>query len=268
MREKFTLKDNIVNDALIALSQSEGDLDLFRPTVEGGIAIHLYTIGDYPELLRPSHDLDLSSYVHVTARAFRELLGGNMAALLEEYNPQLSKLRRNYEVKIEDEDEDSFLIHTYRFSNNGFQRSRDYVQRKIENANNVQIPGTFFDVRVTRPEDILESKMDRISKTSVAKKDLGIYSKLYKLAQEREIDSLSIDELCAILEEIKHFKGQIPAYLERGKEDLNAALDEYCGMKDIYDIFLVGRLASESKLDFDEQYYDDVLALPSLNGRS
>jgi hypothetical protein len=258
MDSKYTVCNKAVEDSLIATKRYRDRYRTMKPVVSGGIADQLYTHPYYPELMRPTHDLDLIVYPRLSAETFRNDFGKNLADLLPYYNPEISVLRHVFEVKI-NENEDHFFIHSYKWTENGWNRQKKNIERQIANASPINIPNTKHAVYVVRPEDIIAGKLSRLDRVHQTQ---GIHIDMeynYYTAIERNWNLLDNNELQQWLSSLKKQKSALPSFYDRGKDAFIRALDDYVVSKDLFDISLIVRLASEKKIEFDEKYLDHIV---------
>jgi len=258
MRTKFTLKDKVMQHSLKALSSYE-EVGNDRLIVDGGIANQLYVQPHLPDLLRPTHDLDLLPECRFTYRLFKEKIGEYFKTILQMYDPEVSVLRHNYEVKLTDQNGNPFFIHAYKWTQKRFEQERRNLERKAANANEITIPNSAKPIYVVRPEDIVQGKTRRLKKLDEKGKITEDCQEGYRSLRERDWETLAGQDFTELLEIVVRKKRLLPAFLDGSREEFNKALDDFVCSKDIYDIALISLLASIGVVDFDERYYDQIL---------
>ena len=259
MNRKFTVKDKIMEDSLEAIWDYRSLSDKYKPTITGGIATQLYAFQFYPELTRPTHDMDLVTVSRMNSENFRRDLGKNLAESLEHYRPKVGVLRHVYEVHLEDEEEYPFFIHSYRWTANGWERQKRSIERQVANANRVVTPSAVISAYVVRPEDLVVGKLSRLNKLEEKGKIPPSFNGKYDLLKGKELATLADEDLSAWLDELTRQKVRLPAFYDSGKEKFRSALDEYVTSKDLFDISLISKLAINKSIDFDEKYYNNIL---------
>lgn len=258
MGNKFTLRDRVLQDSLASLASYE-DLANTKLVVDGGIASQIYINDHFPNLLRPTHDLDLLAAHRFTQREFKEQLGEYFKTLLGIYSPEVHVLRHNYEIKLKDKGKNLFFIHTYRWTIGRFDIEKRNMERRVSNSTRVKIPNSEGEVYVVRPEDIVHGKLRRLKKLE----ELG------KLTEEckgrygdlvcRDWESLASQDFSELLGKVMEKKNRLPAFLDASREAFKSALDDFVCSKDIYDTSLVSLLSSLGLIEFDESYYDRIV---------
>ncbi|MBI1934984.1 hypothetical protein HYS31_00950 [Candidatus Woesearchaeota archaeon] len=261
MSSKFVVLDEIVGDSLSVLSSYRSVSA--RPVVIGGTAAQLYTAPHYPELLRPTHDIDLITVPKLTADSFREGLGKYLNENLGKYNPKINILRHVMEVKLEDNEKSPFFIHTYKWTNNGWIRYGSSIERQVANANLVPFPTSSKSIYISRPEDIIAGKISRITQVKDKTGFSEDYQVKYEKAKARKLEllgDLKPEEFNVWLAALNLQKQQLPAYYDRGADEFTKALDNFRANKDIFDISLLAKLILNKKIDFDDRYLNEVIA--------
>ncbi len=259
MTSKFTVVDKIVGDSLAAADSYREQYQYYKPVVGGGIATQLYTYPNFPDLLRPTSDLDLFIKPKLNPAAFRNAVGKNLAKLLEEYKPQVSVLRHVYEVKTEDKEGHQFFIHSYKWTENNWEREKNNVERQVSNASPLSIPNLDRTVYTVRPEDILADKVRRLGKTEEQCKIPTKFNGNYRAVRNRNWDTLGEQDLNEWLPLVVQQKNRLPGYFDRGEDEFRNAVNEYRVYKDLFDISLLVKLASNKKIDFDEAYLSKII---------
>ncbi|RLJ08237.1 MAG: hypothetical protein DRP13_02645 [Candidatus Aenigmatarchaeota archaeon] len=259
MNLKFTIKDKIVEDSLVAVSLYNQDQQSYTVVVTGGIANQIYISNYFPELLRPTHDVDLIIYPKIDASFFRNNTGPFFAKELNRYNPEVNILRHVYEIKTENEDGDIFLVHSYKYTRNGWERQKRNIERQVSNANEIINPKTNKPLKIIRPEDLLFTKLSRIEKIKNSLDFSDGLEKHYKDFIERDWNRLAEIEIYIWLETLKKQKTRLPAFYDRGEDEFKKELRRYTASKDMFDVSVISRLISEEKIEFDERYYDEIL---------
>lgn len=260
MHNKFTVRDKIVGDSLKSIETYRASSGHYKPVIGGGIANQIYAYPHFPTLLRPTHDVDVVVSPRLTSDAFRQDVGRGITRTLGQYySPEVNVLRHVYEVKTEDPEGDLFFIHSYRWTVNGWERERKTVERQVSDANHVSIPNSDGVVHIVRPEEIIVGKVQRLRKLEGKGKIPHDFNGNYRAVKGREWGVLASSDFDQWLSSLVHQKDRLPASYDRGKEEFQKALDAYVGSKDLFDIALISRLASDRKIDFDEKYYDGIL---------
>lgn len=258
MINKFTIDDLIVRESLDAINHYDKERPDDKFVVIGGIATQIYTDKYSHELLRPTTDLDIATDKKVSFECYKDGIGGYFAHRLNKYNPHISSLRHVLEVKLTD-DKPNFLIHTYKFTENGFQRNKRDLERQVSNSLRTEIPGSTSKVHVVRPEDLLDSKLNRIRTISTKGKIPEDFKELYGNIQKNIWAGFSKDSMKEWLDTLKSEKEELPFIYDRGFEEFTQALDHYRCSKDLYDVALILSLALNGNLSFDESYYRDIV---------
>jgi len=258
MASKFTVNDQIVADSLDAINVAR-DTTSTPLIIIGGIAIQTYASPFLPESIRPTNDLDYLVERRLTAAQFRSEIAPMVATSLHHYNPEVSVGRRVFEVKVEDDDEVPFFIHSYKYSTEGFERVRRSVERQFATANPVQSPNQKSTLYLSRPEEIISDKATRLSRLKELGKLPESLDAFYVELQRRDWDLLGSLDLTEWLEDLSHQKAQLPAFYDAGREQFERATNGYVGSKDLYDISTLSKLAVGRNIDFDDKYLDRIL---------
>lgn len=258
---KFTVADQIVSDALNALEEYNG-FEGCKNIVYGGIACQLYTHPHYPSLVRPTHDIDITVPVRLTSETFRNEMGRKLSNLLKQYNPAVEISRHVYDVTLKDADEDPLFMHSYKFTENKWERHKKNIERQISDSNMVDVPNSSGKIHIMRPEEMIVEKMDRLNR--IGQKSQQIEED-YESADKRDWSKLSKKDFDSLLMGIIKQRSRLSAYADKGTEGFMIVLNEYRAAKDIYDIALISKLSSEKKIEFDEKYYDMIVQSGNSN---
>jgi len=256
MDTKFTIKNKIVRESLASLSRNAEET--YSSMLVGGIANQLYNISQ-PDLLRPTTDADISSYLPLTTPQFR-YLGEGVSKDLEElgYSTKLGSSRFAHEIRMR-EDGHPFFIHIETPTKKYFERIKRRLEREHSDANTFRIPGTEATIKVVKPEDIITGKLRRLkyldSEGLIPENLVDIYDRL----KNRDFGTLAEVELVQWLENIVAERIALPGYIDVNSGEFETKSLQYKASKDLYDVSLLSRRIKEG-LDFDEKYYDMVLA--------
>ncbi len=255
---KFTIKDNLVIDSLNAIDAYRSESEEYKPVIHGGIANQLYTNRYFPNLLRPTNDLDILVAQKMDPERFRKHTGPGITSHLEKHNPAVNIRKHVYEVMIKDDEMPPFLIHFYRYTKEGWRREENDTRRQIANANVVGIPNSKGMTYVVRPEDLMIGKVRRLRTLGRKKKLLGYKQGLYQKVENRDWDILANQNLEEWVNRLTQEKNILPAMYESGEKEFIRVLDDYTSSKDLYDISLIARLFTNKLIGFDEKYYDRI----------
>lgn len=258
MSEKFTLDEQIVRDSLRAIARTR-EATGTKLVINGGIANQLLAAEHLPESFRPTHDVDFISPRYLGAPHFRTLVGAPISESMQSHNPEVSVNRHVYEIEVHDSEEDSFFIHTYRWTKNGFARNEEAIDRWTSNAEYVQIPGAEEMAAVARPEDLIKMKLRRLDKIEANNKLTIEQSALVRLIKQRKWEHVSEHYSSDGKQRLVKLKNRLPAMYDAGPDRFRSAMNEYSAEKDLYDVALLARLASKKAIDIDEQYMSEVL---------
>ncbi len=258
MINKFTIDDVVVKESLDAVNHYDKENPDNKFVVIGGIATQLYTDKYSHDLLRPTTDLDLATDKKTNFESYKNGIGGYLAHRLNKYGPHIASLRHVLEVKLTD-DKPKFLIHTYKFTENGYKRNQRSLERQTSNALKLQIPDSTSKVYVARPEDLLDSKINRIKIIITKGKIPEEFKLLYENIERNIWSGFSKDNMEEWLNDLKQEKEELPSVYDHGFEEFTQALDHYRCSKDLYDVALLVSLALNGNISFDESYYRDIV---------
>ncbi len=260
MTSKHTLADTIVQDSLEAVTMYNSFCPSHALSVYGGTAVQLHTFGHYPGLARPTHDVDLDIVPKLTADAFRKDVGEPLAGFLLPYAPQVHVLNKVYEVGLRDPDNVPFFVHSYKWTQGGWERQGRSVERRARNATTLAIPTTDAQVKVCRLEDLLATKHARLQIIAMAHHEIPeSLHNLYKKFITRDWGALGEHDLQGWLPEVMAKKETASVMFDRGGDEARAAKHDYVSAKDLFDVCLIAKVVREGKASFDEQYYDRIL---------
>ena len=264
MENKFTLDDTILRESLEAVGKYQQSKQKNQFVIVGGIANQLYSYTSFPGLIRPTTDLDIDSDKYINYATFRDVVAREICDSLKSYKPAISDQHHIFQIEIKDEDEVPLLIHSYKFSQNGYEKNKKSLERQVSNANFVKVPKSDCKVLVVRPEEILYSKLDRLKKLEKGGKIPEELKKLYDVTKNRDWISFADEDLKQWLSSLKIEKLMLPTCYDRGEKEFKKALDHYRVSKDFYDVSLLITLALQGRINIVEDYYDEILRSESI----
>lgn len=158
----YTLKDKIVQDSLVKISQLNSVSQDALYIVVGGIAIQSYA--QYPELYRPTNDIDILVTKNIVPSDFKTGVGKEISDYLtnQGYQNKQKKIHYGYEI-IASEKNSELFIHLSKFSDVYLDRNRNWKYREFSNAKEIspaELGGC--PLLVHRIEDIIANKSKRL----------------------------------------------------------------------------------------------------------
>lgn len=157
--EAKTLEDRLIIDGLCAISALE-ERPFSKDTcfLVGGFATQSYLPSQYR---RGTSDIDLAIIKPLLHSEFKEYAAPTIEVLRAKSYEVITKKGQNaYEVVFSNKN-DAGVIEFSRKGVNRFERTKDRLQREIENSRKKIIPGTNSTCKVSSPEDIALPKMVR-----------------------------------------------------------------------------------------------------------
>lgn len=251
----FTVLEKIVRESLAAVSAVSTTDSKASPVVAGGMAIHIHC-SDYPDILRPTSDLDAAYLPGVESYAnFGSGVGGQLQRELlnKGYQVQLKRGRGKYEVKIMNgqgaQAKELFFIH---FGNLPFEiRKRQYstFEREAAHALNVNTGTDEKPLYVMRIEDIIPRKMKRLAKNLAPPSVVDpMHHSLYQQAEKGEWDALTRISLSEWNDNLTRMQLGFPS-------DQKNLPQNYVVNKDLYDLCVLARKIEGDPACFNRAYF-------------
>jgi hypothetical protein len=149
-----TIDDKIVLDSIKALPA-----ELF---VVGGMAVQAHVKTKRPdEIFRTTSDLDTETARRIPYSIFLETVFEPMKSQLDGYTCTAKRGSRAFEVQVvNNETGERLAVHGNRYSEKHYNRSRNMLERELENIKLLNVDGT--KSRIAAPEDIIVTKIERL----------------------------------------------------------------------------------------------------------
>ena len=139
------------------------------------------------------------------------------------------------------------------------EREKQNIERQISDSTLLPIPYSEERIRVVRPEEIINGKLRRLKKVRSRIAFQNGLEDCYEHLKKREFEKLTDKNPQAWLSLLAQQKTNLPAFYDRGHDEFREALHQYVVSKDLFDVYLLARLATEGKIEFSETYYDRIL---------
>ncbi len=251
---KYTLKDQVVRTGLSTIGNPQNGLFL-----AGGIAAQMYINPVHPNLLRSTNDADFARLPPMDRVSFEALYNGT-SGVFAKYAPVKGSDREGYFIKVT-EDHTPFFFHIERPSAKYWERIRHVRERQYSTANDVCIPGTEEKIKVTMPEEIVASKLRRVSYLAQQGKLSPDLEALYTALKKIKFDMpgvIGID-FPTWLERLYDLKDSLGPHFEASPDEGTRFRRVYNGEKDLYDAMLIAKMTADGEIAYDERLFETII---------
>ena len=251
----FNVLEDIVQRTIASVGTVQRGLSSSQqPLVVGGMATQLHALA-YPQLLRPTLDLDLTNCEDYSDfRDFSSKLGDPLLKEIRKrgYQAQIKNGRLGYEIKVMngqgDQAKELFFIHLDALPQPYREQEKIETRERLRNAIILEVQGV--PVYVTRMEDIIPRKLKRLREKKKEMTDGDeLLESLHSYAEQGRWDTLSTIPLEEWATRITESQNDFT----RNKVTRPPA--RYVVSKDCFDICLLSRVIEANPAKFNKAYY-------------
>lgn len=254
----FNVLEDIVQHTIASVGTIERNSSPSqRNLIVGGMATQLHSLA-YPQLLRPTLDLDLTNCEdYKDYKDFSDRMGDPLLKEIRKrgYQAQSKAGRLGYEVKVMkgqgDQAQELFFIHLDALPQPYRENEKMDTSERIKNSIKMEVKGV--PVHVTRIEEIIPRKLKRLrDKIQEMTDGDELLESLHAYVEQGRWSDLSIIPLDEWVTRITESQNEFTAH------KITRPPARYVASKDLFDVCLLSRVIEANPAKFNRSYYLDV----------
>ncbi len=251
----FNVLEDIVQKTIASVGTVQKTLGSSQtPLIVGGMATQLHALA-YPDLLRPTLDLDLTNCEdYADFRNFSDKIGDPLLKEIKQrgYQAQIKRVRFGYEIKVMngqgEQAKELFFIHLDALPQPYRNKQKIEIAEELRNAIEMGVQGV--PVYVTRMEDIIPRKIKRLREKIKEMADGDeLLESLHTYAEQGrwgDLSSVPLQEWATRITESQN---------DFTKNKITRPPARYVVSKDCFDICLLSRVIEANPAKFNKAYY-------------